>query len=395
MLVYNCRIVENSGTVSQIIIEAADIDELRNIISHKNYTLLSYKKSSGSNGIKLKKDKILLFTQTLQLLLSSNLSLKDSLDISLKTFKDIKLIQFTESILRGLNRGDSLSRILRESRAGFTPLYLGLIQVGETTGTLNIVLDQLHNYLERGKKFNDKLVGALIYPAFILVMTTLFSIVFIIVILPKFNEMFATLGGGLGNILEKRGQVMTLIVIIISLIILLITMTVLYINKLKKNDYHSAVKFEKIYLKIPFIGNIIRDNETFNLIFAMSVLTSSSLSIEKSLEYAKEVVINSYIKMEVEKIIKGISSGEKLSLSFTNSAFPEKIGSFIKVGEKTGDISKIFKNLSEYYLKESDKKVNMLMSIIDPVFTVFLGATLFTLILLFILPVLTKMGDLL
>jgi len=387
--------VENNGSVSEIILEANNEDELQEIIFQKKYTLLSYKKSVGNNGIKLKKDKILLFTQTLQLLLSSNLSLKDSLEISIKTFKDKILIQFTESILRGLNRGDSLSIILRESRAGFTPLYLGLIQVGETTGTLNIVLGQLYNYLERGKKFSDKLIGALIYPAFILVMTVLFSIVFIVVILPKFNEMFATLGGGLGDILEKRGQVMTLIVIIISLIILLITIIVLYINSIKKKNYSHAAKFEKMYLNLPFIGNIIRDNETFNMIFAMSVLTGSSLTIEKSLEYAKEVIINSYIKMEVEQIIRSISSGETLSQSFTNSAFPAKVGSFIRVGEKTGDISMIFKNLSNYYLEESNKKVDMFMSIIDPIFTVFLGAILFTLILLFILPVLTKMGDLL
>jgi len=81
-----------------------------------------------------------------------------------------------------------------------------------------------------------------------------------------------------------------------------------------------------------------------------------------------------------------------LSTAFDNSIFPSKLGSFIKVGEKTGDINRIFSSLSDYYLKESDNRIDRFMAMIEPGFTLIMGAALFSLILLFVFPLLTSMG---
>lgn len=395
MLIYSCKVIDPSGEIKTINLSSLDINSLKTEIKNRELTLLSYKKTTSYSGIKLKKVEILNFTGTLTLLLNSNLSLKDSIEISLSTLQDKNLKLLSNLILTGLKRGDTLSSILTDNTTGFSPLYLGLIQVGEKTGTLKSVLQQLNNYLERDKKFKDKLSGALIYPIFIMSMTTIFSILFIIVILPKFNLMFKSLGGGMGDILIQRGTILTYLIIGFLLFVLTIMGFLFYIKNLSKKEYIKAAKYEKYFLKIPFIGKLIIENETFNLIFALSVLTKSSLSIESSIDYGKGVLVNSFLKLEVENIKKSIISGESLSASFGTSIFPGKISSFVKVGERTGDISTIFTQLSSYYLKESDKKIERLMVIIDPLFTLLVGSVLLSLIILFILPVLTKMGDLL
>ncbi|OQY36848.1 MAG: hypothetical protein B6229_09320 [Spirochaetaceae bacterium 4572_7] len=115
-------------------------------------------------------------------------------------------------------------------------------------------------------------------------------------------------------------------------------------------------------------------------------------SIEESLNYGEKVLTNSFLIVEVKKIREKIINGQNLSTAFDNSIFPSKLGSFIKVGEKTGDINRIFSSLSDYYLKESDNRIDRFMAMIEPGFTLIMGAALFSLILLFVFPLLTSMG---
>lgn len=394
MLAYKCRVLNNLGEVEELIIEADSVGTLKLNIENRGLTYLSSQKSSKRTGLKLKKDELLLFTNTLNLLINSNLSLNDSIQISKTSLKQKRLQSLLNKISIGLHKGDTLVDILNKSVTGLPPLYIGLVHVGEKTGNLRLILNQLSRYLEREKKYRDKLIGAMIYPIFIAVITFIFSILFVLIILPKFNEMFLTLGGGLGDVLKNRGDVLTHIIYAFLTLSIGIITHYLYIRSIKKNDYTRAVKYDKFILKIPFIGKQIIENETFNIVFALSVLTKSSLGIGDSLLYGKEVVSNAFIRSELKTISKSIISGKKLSESFSKSIFPSKVASFIRVGEKTGDIGTVLTDLSEYYSKESDMKVERFMSIIDPIFTLLVGGILFSLILLFILPVLTQIGEL-
>lgn len=390
MLTYVCRTIDESGEIKEIILECENESQLESIVNIQNLQLLSYKKrtrlmSNKKIGFKLKSDELLYFTQTINMLINANLSINDVMNITADTLRNRKLIDLSRQISIQLEKGDNLSDILNKLVPALPPLYLGLIRVGEKTGNLKMILKQLTTYLEREKTFRDKLTSAMIYPAFIMVLTTLFSILFILVILPEFNKMFSSLGGGLGNILEERGKILT-IIIIIGLVLLV---TIIALLKTR------SIQIEEIILKIPFIGNIILENNSFTLVFAMAVLSESSLNIEESLIYAGDVISNRYLKLQIIKIRKEILRGTTLSSAFIDSSFPSRIASFIKVGEKTGDISCILRDLSDYYRVESNKRVDSFMTIIDPIFTMLTGSALFVIILLFILPVLTKMGDLL
>jgi type II secretory pathway component PulF len=395
MLTYNCRVTDLNGNIINLVYTAYDLNELNRRVISDGYTLLSSEKKSRRTGIKIKQSGLLQFTKTLSLLLSSNLSIKDSVNIISTTFKDKNLKILATIISRGLNKGDSFYSILKNSGVGFSPLYLGLIKVGEKTGTLNIILSQLDRYMERNKRFRDKLTGAIIYPCFISIMTCIFSLMFVLFILPKFNEMFNSLGGGLGSVLKVRGQILFSIVLAFSALLILSFFFTLYIKTVKKSNYIKVVKYEEILLKLPLLGGLILEHDTLNLIFALSVLAGSSLNIEDALDYGKDVLNNSCLKLEVVKIKDRVLIGESLSSAFLNSLFPIRISSFIIVGERTGDLTEILNQLTEFYLKESDKKVERFMAVIDPVFTMLIGTSLFFLILFFILPVLGKMGDLL
>ncbi|QEN05065.1 type II secretion system F family protein [Thiospirochaeta perfilievii] len=389
MIEYICRVVDDSGSIKEVIIKASSSEVLETTLQNKNLHLLSFKKSNGLSstqlGYKLKPKELLIFTQTINMLISANLSINDVVEIAGKTLTDKKLIELCKDVTIRLNRGENFSETLKSLIPNLPILYQGLITVGERTGNLKLIIKQLNTYLEREKLFRDKLQSAMIYPIFILILTSIFSILFITVLLPQFNQMFSTLGDGLGSSLEERGQIVKSV--IIGFLLLISSLLLLF----RIED----LRMDRILLKLPLIGKIILENSSFTLVFSLSVLSQSYLNIEESLLYTQGVISNLYLKKEVSIIRDKIVGGESLSSAFKSSPFPVRISSFIKVGEKTGNLNSVLDDLSNYFFKESNKRVDGFMVIIDPLFTLLIGGVLFTLILLFILPLLTKMGGLL
>lgn len=394
-MIYRCKVIDSNGNIESINIFAINEVELEKNIIKKNKELLSFTNILSLISKELSKNQILTFTQTIKLLIESNLTLVDSLETSLQIYNDKHLIDFTKKILVGLKSGMSFSQVLSENNKGFSELFIGLIRVGEKTGTLKVVINQLYNYLDRNKKLKEKLLSAMIYPIFVLLMTICFSILFMTVLLPKFTTMFTALGGGLGDTLDQRASVLFLLLIIFISLVLFVISIIIITSKIKLFEKNTTIFIEKLYLKLPFIGKFILNNETFNIIFALSVLTKSSLNLEESLTYGKNVINNDFLKKEVELILDGIKTGKSLSNMFLKTIFPKKVSSFIRVSEKTGDISTIFDDLSKYYLKESNKTVDRVMIIMDPIITLLLGIIILLLILFFIIPVLTQLGEVL
>lgn len=394
MLSYSCRVIDNSGEIIEINRNSKNLNDLKLELVREGYSLLSVKQKSSISSNKLNKSEILQFTQTLSLLLNSNLSLNDSLNTARIGFKKGRINTLINSLIEGLKKGESFSNLISDPSWGLPKLYTGLIRVGEKTGNLRGIVSQLNFYLEREKKLRDKLTGAMIYPIMIITISLAFSLFFTFGILPQFKTMFESFGGDVSNTINKRAEVFTYIVIGFSILLFIFFLFNLYVKNLKKSDPISAAKIERVIFKIPFIGKTYMNNQCLNFLFAVNVLTESKLSIEESLIYAREVVNNSFLLIEINRIRDKIIAGEKLSKSFEESIFPERISSFLEVGEKTGDINEVLDNLSNYYLKENNKEIDLFMALIDPLFTVLIGVGLLVMIILFILPLISEMGAL-
>lgn len=394
MLNFSCRVINTTGEVVEINRNSKNQNELKIQLQNEGYSLLSIKQLSSASNSKLSKNEILQFTQTLSLLLNSNLSLNDSLNTAKISFKKGRLNSLLNTLIDGLKKGESFSDLISNPIWGLPKLYTGLIKVGEKTGNLIGIINQLNFYLDREKKLRDKLSGAMIYPIMIISISFAFSLFFTFGILPQFKTMFESFGGDVSNKLNKRAEVFTYLVIGSSVLILLFFLVNLYVQNLKKRDPVKAAGYEKIIFRIPILGKTYMNNQCLNFLFALNVLTESKLNIEEALLYAREVVNNSYLLVQVNSIREKIISGEKLSKSFNESAFPERISSFLEVGEKTGDINEVLNNLSDYYLKENNKEIDLFMALIDPLFTVLIGVGLLTMIILFILPLISEMGAL-
>lgn len=376
MLTFRCRVVTISGELQELTETGESRLEVENNLKGRGLQLLSISKTSA---LKLNRNDFLTFTQTLKILLAAHLSLQNAIELAQNSLKSKKLIMLTTLISKGLQAGEYLSSILERTIPGIPPLYIGLIRVGEMSGNLNSVLSELTTYMEREKTYKDKIRSAMIYPIFILVVTLVFAMVFVWKILPQFNSMFSSLGG-VDNDLSARAQNLS---IVIYIVILLVTLFTIIIRRKGK-----------VVLNLPVIGPIIRDNETFKLLFALSVLTGNKMDIISSLQESISVVDNRFLKSDVKRIITDVNRGKTLSESFETTSFPDRVTTFIRIGERSGNISQIFTDLSGYYNDLNDRRVEQLMALIDPLFTLLIGVMLTLIVVNFVLPLLSQMGSL-
>lgn len=374
MLTYKCKILTNDGIVKIITINSKDKESASHVISNMGLHLLSIKKSSP---LKLNRNELLLFTQTLHILLKSHISLKDAVELAKTSFKKDKLKELIEIISRGLDSGQHLSSILKESVMNISTLYIGLLKVGEQSGNLTIVLNELKKYLEREKRYRDKIRSAMTYPVLILFVSIAFTIIFSLYIHPQLNSMFDSLGIMTSD-LQNRANLF----IYISYFCLSVILSITIILKLNN----------QLTLSLPVIGNIIKQNETFKLLFSMYILTNNSVDIVTALQESKTVLNNSSLIENIDKIVEETNQGMSLSDSFNMSSFPNRVSSFIKIGEQSGNISSIFMDLSNYYNEMNDQRVEKIMALIDPIFTLVIGIVLIILVQIFILPLMTHMG---
>lgn len=376
MLTFRCRVVNISGELQEITETGDSKRDIETIIERRGLQLLSITKVPP---LKLSRNDFLTFTQTLKILISSSLSLQNAIEMARKSLKAPKLVLLTELISKGLQAGEYLSAILERTIPGIPPLYIGLVRVGEMSGNLNSVLTELTAYMEREKTYRDKIRSAMIYPIFIILVTAVFALIFVWKIIPQFNSMFNSLGGSSSDFTTKA-QVLTFSVYM--LLILSIGLVIV----IKRRG--------KLVLRLPIIGKIIRDNETFKLLFALSVLTGNKMDIISSLQESRSVIANRHLKVSVKNIIEDVNMGKTLSESFEKTSFPERVTTFIQIGERSGNISQIFTDLSGYYNDINDRRVEQMMALIDPLFTLLIGVVLTLIVVNFILPLLTQMGAL-
>lgn len=393
---YICRAADSSGKVKEILREAKGEAELKAQLKEEGLFLLSFKKTSKKNegpGRKFKQKSVMDFTETLSLMINSKLTLRDSIKVAGTVFQKGENHRLIESVSRNIALGKNFTESLRALGSSFSPVYLGLIEVGERTGTIDTVLSKLSAYLSSSKKMKDNMVGAMAYPLFVMAMAIILSIAFVFFGLPMFNEIFSTFGEDVTQELDRSTQIVNIVVTSFLSVSLSVLAAVIISSIVKKRDFQKGVIIDRFILKLPLIGAILTQQQCLNLMFALDTLSGCSVPLEEGLVYGEKVLTNYALKDEVMRIRDKIIKGENLSDAFLESdLFPERIGSWIQIGEKAGDITSVFSQLSLYFERETEKKVTIFMGMIDPALTVGAGLVILSLILLFILPVLTAVG---
>jgi len=386
---YRCRVLDSSGAASVLTRSASSEEALARELIREGYSPVECLPVGGAALRKLSVKDILQFTEELDLLFAQSLSLKDAVRV-LGTIKSSPtLASFVAALEERLSKGQSMARALAEQGLGFPPLYIGLIRVGELTGTLKSVLPQLSAYLDDRKKLRDRLFGALMYPSLILCVLVAGMALLTAFVLPPFIGVADSLGAAGAAGLKER-----LVAFQIGFAVAAASIPALvFLVMILKSREAGRAALGRLVLRLPLAGGFAMGVEMRKVCFAMETLLESGYTADVALSECAQVCGNAAVGRALAVAAAATKKGLRPSAALRETGvLPETFSSWIAVGEEAHDLRGVFKRLRAFYDREFEKASRAIMALIEPALIVAVGVLLLIVVLQFIGPIYGLLG---
>jgi type IV pilus assembly protein PilC len=268
----------------------------------------------------------------------------------------------------------------------FTPYEYYSIQIGEETGKLIIVLDQLYQYYSTRLKQRRQLVSALSYPIIIL-FTSVGAVTFMLLfIVPMFNDVFKRFGGDLPALTKFIINFSNAVQSNIVWIAALIAGVSFYLYRNKEHPRFKRISAQ-VVKRIPVVGKIIYSLQLARFCSSMSLLLGSKVPMIRALKLTDQMISFYPIQITLSVIEEDILHGKSLHTSMAGfGVYSRKMVSLIKVGEEVNKLDVFFEKLSRQYSNDAEHQTGLLNTFLEPAMIIFLGIVVGFILLAMYLP---------
>lgn len=318
------------------------------------------------------KDKI-IFTQQLGVMIKSGLPVVEALEALESETSDKGFAKVISDVISDIKGGTSVSAAFEKHPRVFDPVYVNTVLAGEKSGKLDEVLAGLTVQLEKDYAIVSKLRGAMIYPIFVMVALVVVMVLILIIIIPQLKVIFDDSGVALPPLTRAVialsnffKQYIVYIVIALSVITFLL--------RFYGRTNTGRHLFDRLILKVPIFGNLIKKTAMARFARTFSSLTKSGLPLLEIFRTSKQVVNNVIYQDEIDKMIKKVEVGEAVSKVIKDcKLFPSMVGNLVAVGEKSGSLDTVFDTVANFFEKEVDSITSNLSTLLEPVLMVVMG----------------------
>jgi len=336
---------------------------------------------------RVKSEQLVIFSRQLATMVDSGIPISPALDVLSDQMEDRGFKQMLRKIRDDIEAGASLSEAMGRHPKAFSEFFVNMVRAGESSGRLDEILDRVAAYLEKVNTLQNKVRASLFYPAFVSLLAFGITTFLIVVIVPKFKEIFTALGGQLPlptrmllGLSEFMGKYLVLEVIGL---IALAAAARTYIN-----TPNGRLWFDQMTLRVPVIGKLLQKVVIARFSRTLSTLVKSGVPILSSLEIVAKTAGNKVVDRAVMTARSSIKEGENIADPLAHSkVFPVMVTRMIAVGEKTGELEKMLSKIADFYENEVDAAVTALTSLIEPLVIAVLGVVIGGIVIALFLPV--------
>jgi general secretion pathway protein F len=314
-----------------------------------------------------------IMTRQLATLVRAGVPLVDSLTALSEQVEKEQLVRILTNVRESLNEGTSFSKSLEAHSKVFPPLYINMVAAGEASGTLEIVLERLADFMENQARLKGKVFAALAYPVLMMFVGTGLVGFLMVAVVPKVVSIF----DNLGQQLPWYTRLLILVSDVVSgfwwgLLILAVAFTVGFRRWLRTPA--GRMKWDTFKLKVPLFGRLNLLVAVARFSRTLSTLLSSGVQLLKAMEIGKNVLENARLQAVVSEAIGSIREGESIAEPLRRSgAFPPMVTHMIAVGEKSGQLEAMLENVSRAYEADVETRVSALTALLEPLMIVLLG----------------------
>ncbi|MHC4264810.1 MAG: type II secretion system F family protein [Planctomycetota bacterium] len=304
--------------------------------------------------------------------------------------ENLHLRNVLHQILENVKRGENLSDSVSKFPSVFNKLSRAMIFAGETSGNLPNALHRLANYYENKDKLAKKVKGAMSYPIFVLCFIVLIIVAIMTFIIPRFRAIFDQLGNELPAFTQMFMSTYDIIthnlIYIIAAIMMVTILLVMACTRTKRGHYI----FSRFVLALPLFGKIYKHAFVATFCRTMSTLLSAGVSVLEVFSILSTMTNNDIVVSAVNSSKENVVQGRNVSASVSSSGFfPNLVVKMIQVGEESGSLSSVLDKTSDYYERKVDATITSLMSLLEPVMIVTVGAIVSVVLLALYLPIFT------
>ena len=338
--------------------------------------------------LKIPQKDLLIFFRQLAIVLQSGVSLAQGLVLIGENMTNKKFRACIYAIAARLNAGEDLSFCLKQYPKVFAPITVGLIEAGEVGGILDQVLERIALLLEEQAKLKGQIIGALIYPAIVLLLAVTVSLGLLIGIVPKFETMFSNMGAelpALTKFMLNLSRLVTTPGFAIGAPVTIFVCIFLFRGFYASKEGRIAV--DTGIFAVPLFGDLILRSEMAALCDTLSTLVTSGIPLVDSLQRCMSASSNQLIKNTIQLGIQLVREGQELNYSFNQSKImPRLVVSMIKIGEETGELSFMLEKLSDFYKREVESTVSALTKAMEPAIIFVVAGIVGTIVIALYLP---------
>ncbi len=375
---YRATTSQGQEVIGQI--EAQNKPEAIKILSEQGYIILELQRQKKIDLMNLelpflnriKTKDLVMFSRQLAVMSSATLPIVQALRILVDQTDNPRFKRIISEIADDVDGGEKLSTAMERHHV-FSPFYIAMVKSGETSGSLDKVLNYLADEQEKDYAMMSKIKGAMIYPAFILSALTGVGIIMMVFVVPKITAILQETGGQLPiatRILIGTSDFM--VKYWWELLILLIGIFVGF--KYLMRQPVAKKYWDYLKLKLPVFGPLFQKIYLVRFMRSMATLVEGGVPITASLNIVSDVVGNAFYKDLILRTARGVQDGASIaSLFLETKEIPSMIAHMISVGEKTGRISEVLGKMTSFYGREVESAVANLISLIEPMIMIVMG----------------------
>tara|TARA_B110000438_G_scaffold295904_1_gene339728 strand:- start:728 stop:1969 length:1242 start_codon:yes stop_codon:yes gene_type:complete len=330
---------------------------------------------------------LVFFTRQLSTMFSAGLTIERALYFLSTEEKNAKFKKVLLKITDDVKKGLLLSSALERHPGVFSNLYISLVKAGEVSGKLSETLEELSIYLETIEDTQRKVKSAMYYPVFIIVFLFIVITVMFTFLIPKFKTVYEQLGDKLPYYTQLFVDMSVVFQNNFFKIMAIIFLSLLSVWMFTLTDTGRLIR-DRILLRLPIFGSIIRQNILSKFSKTFGILISSGVSVMEAMNLVKRVVSNRVYELAVIDATKNIENGISITDSLKETGvFPPIMIQLFSTGEETGEIDNLSLKASEFYTKQVNASVDRLTSLIEPMLIVLVGIVIGGVIIVTYLPI--------
>jgi type II secretory pathway component PulF len=387
---FNYIVLDRKGKKLTGELEGEDLNKIKKTLRDKGFYVIRVYHGGKSRSVftrGIKETDLVVAIRELSTFVNSKLPLDECLTGVTAQMKNSNLKKIFQGIQRKIREGKSFSDALSDFPQLFSEMMVSMIKVGEETGTLDLILLRVANFMERRQAFKTKITGIMTYPLFMLVVAVAVLIFILTFVTPTITQIFSEISLNLP--VPTRMLIEASSFLKSFWLYLILGMIFVYLGAKRGLYTPKGEKVKDFFrLKLPFFNDLFIKREIISFSSTLSTLLKGGVDIIEALRTAGRVLTSNTLKEEINEVIKFVSKGGALSDAFKRSRyFPYLVIQLVSAGERSGTLAEMFDKIGDIYEAEVTNRSTRFVTFIEPMMILFMGVVVGLIVLAVLLPI--------